>query len=88
MPPGDTLYVLDYLGEGHYRVWYEGTVLTTYEFWDRPELEDRWRRPDAEGTMTVEPRTRWWVRVRTPAGERGWIEMKEGVRVRGHDACG
>lgn len=89
LAPGDTIYVLDYLGEGYYRVWWAGTALTAEGFWARPgEARSRAGSTEIDGRLRVEPRARWWVHVRTVGGESGWIEMREGVRVAGNDACG
>lgn len=67
--PADTLFVLNYLGEGAV-VWrYRGSTMVGDMFWgsDRP--------PAARDTFgLVRPgRTVWWVRVRNTTGQEGWI---------------
>ena len=36
--PGDTLYVLDYLGEGFYNTWFKGAFFETAQFWPGPDF--------------------------------------------------
>lgn len=66
--PADTLFVLNYLGEGAV-VWrYRGSTMRGDMFWaDRP--------PAARDTFgLVRPgKTVWWVRVRNTTGQEGWI---------------
>ena len=59
---GDTVYVLDYLGEGFFNTWYRDTMLETEVFWP---WEPRRTGPDYDfaGDMVQEPRTQFWVAV-------------------------
>lgn len=73
---GDTLQLLDYLGEGVQRVRARDSVFTV-DFMI-----------DSTGSSGVKllraPRRSWWAHVREP--QAGWILM-DSVRVRGADAC-
>lgn len=81
--PGDTLLVLDYLGEGDYRVWHQGRVREAAAFWDAGATRG--------ARLVREPRSRWWAHVTRRAGGRtlrGWVEMRFPLAVDGADACG
>lgn len=78
--PGDTLYVLHYLGEGYYKVWYKGDEYEGPEdFWNPYSGRKVSEQIDLE-------RTEWWVKTKNKAGLEGWF-LKEG-NVWGLDACG
>lgn len=79
---GDTLFVLDNVGEGFRRVWRDGTVLQTDAVSGVPEGSV----PAAE--VLVQPRQEWWARVRTAGGRAGWLWMDRTPRMDGADACG
>lgn len=69
--PGDTLYLLNYLGEGHLVWWLRGHADTGQVFWwTWPEPD-----PDPARRAALVRRTRavWWVRVRNGAGSEGWL---------------
>ena len=77
---GDTLYVLNYHGEGYFSVrWRDTVTFTMGEQWDSTG------RPGAK--LIRKPAPSWWVHVTRPS-QRGWVEMKRGVEVRGADLCG
>lgn len=82
LPPRDTVWLLDPLGEGSWRVWDGRAVRRTGPLAEGTEtLPAR-----AEGRVLRRPDTRWWVRVEASDGTRGWVEM-DTVRVSGMDAC-
>ena len=67
--PADTLFVLNYLGEGAV-VWrYRGSTMRGDMFWDPHKP------PASRDTFgLVRPaKTVWWVRVRNATGQEGWI---------------
>jgi hypothetical protein len=67
----DTLYLLNYLGEGSLVWWLHGRADTGQVFWwTWPEPN-----PDPEDRAVLVRRTRapWWVRVRNDAGAEGWL---------------
>jgi hypothetical protein len=87
---GERFHLLDYFGEGAWRAWYRGRIVTAGESdWVR------WKENgDADSLATVEswPVTEWWVRVRTRSGRTGWLRMSddpdEPMEVDGADPCG
>lgn len=83
--PGDTVYALDYLGEGFFNLWVDGSTWEVEAFWSTPGDPPGIEMP---AWTEADPVTEWWVRVRTNDGREGWLEMKRGVPVRGYDACG
>lgn len=83
--PGDTLYPLDYRGEGTYGVWHEGRLRGVADFWTYPE--------GAAVAVDGEHRTEWWTFVADPSGQTGWLRMDrpafpESATLWGADACG
>jgi len=77
--PGDTLVVLDHLGEGHFNVWHDGEVRDVAGFWMfGPET----------ARVLGRPRSEWWVHVTLPDGRTGWFEAADSLRIVGADACG
>ena len=87
VPAGDTLYVLNYLGEGVYLTWYQGEIFQengmAWRFGRRPETRAA---GEVNATLIKKPKTEWWVRIMTDGGKKGWILMKN-VRVSGNDGC-
>ena len=78
---GDTLLVLDYQGEGSYRVWRDGQI----GFSEAGGLAG----PPGESPalrQQVAPEQQWWARVTTPDGRTGWLWMDRTPDVRGADA--
>ena len=80
---GDTLLILDKVGEGFRRVWLDGAVLQTDAV---SGLVPEGGVPAAD--ILVEPRQEWWVRIRTGDGRTGWLWMDRTPRMEGADACG
>lgn len=82
--PGDSVVLLDYVGEGTYRVWYDGE---TYQADGAAVLP-----PSDEPTAThIDPGAadrQWWARAEAPDGQGGWLWMDRTPPVEGADACG
>lgn len=88
---GDVVFLLDYLGEGVYRVWYEGEV----DAWETlpgvraycpipgPECWGEYLDPEA---ATEEHASVWWAKVEAADGVVGWTSEPE--RFANLDACG
>lgn len=86
--PGDTLFLLDDLGEGIYNVWTGTRMIADGDFFVSPEDTVGVPTKYLRGVLRVTPIQRWWVRVRLRDGAEGWIDMDE-ARVHGAaDACG
>jgi hypothetical protein len=81
--PGDTLVVLDYVGEGYYNVWDGQRVWQVSGFWGA-EVGD----PRASLIGGDRYAREWWTHVTTQRARTGWIDMDSVPRVRGADACG
>lgn len=83
--PGDTLYVLDYIGEGHFHFWLRGDVHEGM----LPGAPDAWTEPETEELVWIEqPITEWWAHVTLDDGREGWLWMEHTPQVYGADACG
>jgi hypothetical protein len=79
--PGDTLLVLDYVGEGHYKVWTGTKIVEVEGFWGAGSS-----RPTATELLGSYARE-WWAHV--TVGERqGWLLIPPTLQLIGADACG
>jgi hypothetical protein len=80
--PGDLLYTLHYLGEGYDRFWFKNEVhdaqLGANQIVLKPKPPEQWR-------VLAQPKTEWWVNVRTTSGQVGW--SKETEKFDHMDAC-
>jgi hypothetical protein len=82
--PGDTVYILNHLGEGTYNLWRNGEVIVGEGFWGVMPLSGG----GPLGRLLREPVSDWWVQVRDESGRGGWISMNRlGQDVTGNDAC-
>ena len=79
---GDTLFVLEEIGEGFRRVWYAGALFQTDA---ASGVDVSPGEPAAE--LLVEPEREWWASVRTADGRAGWVWMDRTPRMEGADAC-
>jgi hypothetical protein len=67
---GDTVYVLDHLGEGSFNVWHAGGLVPNVEvFWPGRN----WSGFQIAGEVIREPDTEFWLRISTAAHPQGWI---------------
>lgn len=73
---GDTLLVLQTVGEGAYRVWYRGRLY---------EAEGAMLMASGPGALAT---SQWWAQATGPDGRTGWLWMDRTPPVRGADACG
>lgn len=78
--PGDTLVLLDPIGEGFWTAWRRGEIIEQV-----PPFFESWWRPRQQGRMIGRPAREWWVRA-TSRGRTGWF-TPDIFRVRGADAC-
>lgn len=79
--PGDTLVVLDYVGEGRYNVWHEGRIQVAEGFWGVGA-------PVGNATTYGQWASEWWVHATLPDGRTGWFHSTPPLRFKGADACG
>lgn len=83
---GDKVYLLTYLGEGAYDLWYKGkkldfNVLNLDEFW--PNV-----------TLKASPLYTWAILIRRGDGKQGWLRLKNSPKrdfwpekIKGMDSC-
>jgi hypothetical protein len=83
---GDKVYLLTYLGEGAYDLWYKGkkldlNVLNLDKFW-------------ANVTEKASPLYTWSVLIRRGDGKQGWLRLKNSAKskfwpekIKGMDSC-
>lgn len=85
--PGDTLYLVGYLGEGFWDARYRGAAYAVPGFWPDPgNAPDAGTAPGARLLTPVE--TQWWVHLRRPAGDAGWLWYRFDYHFEGVDSCG
>ena len=78
--PGDVIWVYTDLGEGYYRVWNAGEMVTQ-EISVAPDHQN----PDDWGYYDPAPVSHWWIRVRQEDGREGWTNAPESFS--GTDSC-
>jgi hypothetical protein len=71
---GDTLYLLTYLGEGFYKVWYRGQIA-------QMGMDD-----NSAFKVNTRPESVWWVKIRNRRWQTGWSRQPENFDNK--DACG
>jgi hypothetical protein len=79
--PGDTLLVLDYVGEGFFNLWDGSGVREVSQFWG---AESSLRVAETLGRWERE----WWTHATGPEGQRGWFSPDSVPDIDGADACG
>jgi len=68
--PADTLYILNYEGEGYLTWWFRGQAAHGYQFWN----DEHAGGPYSKDVVAIRSaQSVWWVRVRNAAGKEGWI---------------
>lgn len=81
LQPGDTLVLLDYVGEGFHNAWLDGEFVEVADFWSSATGQPR-------GEVIGDHQSEWWVHASTSDGE-GWFRADApGVELGGVDACG
>lgn len=78
---GDTIEILDYVGEGYRRVRWKDRIVTVEQNWSADP-----RDTSGGSRLLREERQFWWVHATTPR-QRGWLLMND-TQVSGADACG
>ena len=84
---GDVFYLLHYMGEGVYKIWFRGKIYQD-EMPTAPGLITKTPIEQREEYLHVvsEPETVWWVKVRDRHGRIGW--SKQDDHFGDMDACG
>lgn len=83
--PGDTLLVLEYVGEGHYRLARGEDRLSAQQFWPLPDGSPPWQ--GTRGNTIGDYAAQWWVHARLPDGRDGWFRADSDIRLSNVDAC-
>ena len=85
--PGDVLYLLRYMGEGVYKIWFRGKIYQD-DMPTAPGLITKIPIEQREEYLHVvsEPKYVWWVKVRNGNGKIGW--SKQDDHFGDMDACG
>lgn len=83
--PGDTLVLLDYMGEGYFRLWRSGSLFEAQQFWEEGGVGSLVSPPAGHGFGDYD--AVWWVRARAEDGLEGWFRPSDS-RITGADLCG
>jgi hypothetical protein len=88
--PGDALWVYTPLGEGFYKVWFNGKMFNEeLEYMDGPFEQTRPKcdeTPACWGKLESKLQVEWWVKIRSADGWTGWTNQAENFSNK--DACG
>ena len=82
---GDTLLVLEHLGEGHVMMTHGDDLVSAEQFWPSGDGWMPHGGPKAE--VIGDHEAEWWARIRTDDGTTGWIDAY-GSELGNVDACG
>lgn len=72
--PGDTLFVMQHVGETTYRVWYKSNLTNTRAFWSG---DDHFRTPNPRGHQILKPKRSWWISFESSSIPSGWLRITE-----------
>lgn len=88
--PGDVLWVYTPLGEGFYKVWFNGRMIEQeLDYMSGPFEQTFPRCEDAKdcwGQLETPLRVEWWVKIKSKDGWVGWTSDTENFS--NQDACG
>jgi dipeptidyl aminopeptidase/acylaminoacyl peptidase len=82
---GEVVYVLTYQGEGFFKVWHQGKIVSSdVSFPVDPPCHS----PSSAcwGKLDGRPESTWWVQIETPSGQVGWTDQAGSFG--NTDACG
>jgi hypothetical protein len=84
---GDILYLLNYMGEGVYKIWFRGKIYQ-HEMPTAPGLISKEPVGKREAFLHVvsQPDCIWWVRVKNRLGQVGWSRQND--HFGNMDSCG
>lgn len=80
--PGDTLFVMQHIGETTYRVWYKNSLTETGAFWSG---DDYFGTPNPRGHQILKPKQSWWISFTTSSIPSGWLRVTEDETLDGPD---
>ncbi len=81
--PGDVLYLLHYMGEGFFKIWFNGKI---YENEMPPVTTSATKAEQEYFQVLNEPDTVWWMKVKNSRNQIGWT--RENDHFGNVDACG
>jgi uncharacterized protein len=61
---GDIVWLLTYLGEGHFKVWFKGKVVDDLDVLESLDIK-------------TQPDFLWWAKIKNRKGQTGWTEEPE-----------
>lgn len=82
---GKVVYVLTYQGEGFYKVWRRGEIVST-QVGLSTDPPCQGASAACWGRLDGLPESTWWVQIETPSGKVGWTD--ESDHFGNKDACG
>jgi Tol biopolymer transport system component len=82
---GEVVYVLTYKGEGFFKVWRNGAIVSSDVFFP---TDPPCQGPSAAcwGILDGRSESTWWVEIETPTGQVGWTDQPD--HFGNKDACG
>ncbi len=87
--PGDVLWVYTYLGEGVFKVWFDGKMYKESLIFN-PGGGSLGKRCEASnycwGELDRELKMKWWIKIKSKEDRIGWTNRGENFS--GADACG
>lgn len=85
--PGDVVHVVNYIGEGFWKIWARGRLHHVELAGKQQTCAGDDREPVTCAAQIVEePETVWWAKVRNRAGQEGWTRQLD--HFGNIDACG
>lgn len=80
---GDIIYLLTSQGEGSYKAWFKGKLITISAI---DVMEENQRGSAGSGTRIPSTTSTWWVQIRNRQGKTGWTDRP--ANFDNKDACG
>jgi hypothetical protein len=70
--PGQTLYLLTYLGEGHSKAWFNQRLYKWVDASTALNGACQFVPERCKGWTVERPQSQWWVQIKTASGKVGW----------------
>ncbi len=75
---GDIIYVLNYEGEGVYKLWHRGKIVYEQLDPENTKQNPEYTQEHLLGIRTIRlPKTEWWIKIRNSHGEEGWTNQPD-----------